>query len=129
MDMHSLYSALAGAGLPSIVCIILCWLVWRQVTSDSAARKRLEEKVNDLETEKIKRIEHQLDRHIQEDKSQELLTEMKHVNGNLEKLTTQVSRALETNAGQSRDIENNKQYITNLREDLQTHIRECNGRK
>lgn len=129
MDMHSLYSALAGAGLPSIACMILCWLVWRQLTSDSAARKRLEEKVNLLETEKIKRIETRLEQHIREDKSQELLTEMKHVNGNLEKLTMQVSRALETNAGQSRDIENNKQYINNLREDLQAHIRECGRRK
>jgi len=128
MDMHSLYSALAGAGPPSIACIILCWLVWRQLTSDSAARKRLEEKVQTLENEKMHRIEVRLDQHIKEDKSQELLTEMKHVNGNLEKLTAQVSRALETNAGQSKDIENNKQYISNLREDLQEHIRECNGR-
>lgn len=129
MDLHSLYSALAGAGLPSIACMILCWLVWRQLTSDSAARKRLEEKVNALETEKIKRLEARLETHIKEDKSLELLTEMKHVNGNLEKLTAQVSRALETNAGQSRDIENNKQYIDNLREDLQAHIRECGRRK
>ena len=129
MDMHSLYSALAGAGLPSIACIILCWLVWRQLTSDSAARKRLEEKVNTLETEKIKRIESRLDGHIAGDKSQELLTEMKHVNGNLESLMAQVSRALETNAAQAVDIANNKQNINNLREDLQTHIRECSRRK
>ena len=129
MDMHSLYSALAGAGLPSIACIILCWLVWRQLTSDSAARKRLEEKVNTLETEKFTRMEARLDQHIREDKSQELLTEMRNVKGTLEKLTAQISRALETNAGQSKDIENNKQYISNLREDLQTHIRECARRK
>ena len=129
MDMHSLYSALAGAGLPSLACIILCWLVWRQLTSDSAARKRLEEKVNTLETEKMKRLERRLDEHIREDKSQELLTEMKHVNGNLETLMAQVSRTLETNAHQAADIESNKQYINNLREDLQTHIRDCNARR
>lgn len=128
MDMSFLYSALTGAGIPSIACIILCWLVWRQLTSGAAAQKRLEEKVQILETEKMHRIETRLEQHIKEDKSQELLTEMKHVNGNLEKLTAQVSRALETNAGQSKDIENNKQYISNLREDLQEHIRECNGR-
>ena len=104
---------------------MISWLIWRQLTSDATARKRLEEKVNTLETEKLRKLETVLDKHIREDKSQELLTEMKHVNGNLEKLTTQVSRALETNAGQSRDIENNKQYISNLREDLQSHIREC----
>ena len=127
--MESLYSALLGAGLPSIACIVLCWLVWRQLMSDSAARKRLEEKVSTLETEKISKIESRLDTHIKADRSLELLTEMKHVNGNLERLTAQVSRALETNAGQSKDIENNKQYINNLREDLQAHIRECGRRK
>ena len=128
MDLNLLYSALVGAGFPSIACIVLCWLVWRQLSSDSATWKRLEEKVNTLETEKIIRIETRLEEHIKEDKSLELLTEMKHVNGNLEKLTTQVTRALETNAGQSRDIENNKQYINHLREDLQAHIRECRRR-
>ena len=129
MDMHSLYSALAGAGLPSIACIILCWLVWRQMVSDSAARKRLEEKVNELETEKFRRIETRLDRHISEDKSQQILTQMNVINGTLEKLSAQISRVLESDAGQSRDIENNKQYISNLREDLQTHVRECSMRR
>ena len=127
--MESLYSALLGAGVPSLACIVLCWLVWRQLTADAAARKRLEEKVSCLETEKISKIESRLDTHIKDDKSQELLTEMRHVNGNLEKLTAQVSRALETNASQASDIRNNQQYIENLREDLQSHIRECNMRK
>ena len=77
----------------------------------------------------VQSLKDKIDQHIKEDKSQALLTEMKHVNGNLEKLTMQVSRALETNAGQSKDIENNKQYISNVREDLQTHIRECSRRK
>ena len=103
--------------------------MWRQLTSDSAAQKRLEEKVNTLETEKMKRLESRLDEHIREDKSQELLTEMKHVNGNLETLMAQVSRTLETNARQAADIESNKQYINNLRDDLHSHIRDCSGRR
>ena len=114
--MESLYSALLGAGLPSIACIVLCWLVWRQLTSDAAARKRLEEKVSDLETEKISKLESRLDTHIKADRSLELLT-------------AQVSRALETNAGQASDIRSNKEYIDNLREDLQSHIRECTMRR
>ena len=75
--MESLYSALLGAGVPSLACIVLCWLVWRQLTADAAARKRLEEKVSCLETEKISKIESRLDTHIKDDKSQELLTEMR----------------------------------------------------
>lgn len=107
---------------PAIAGVLLCWLCWKL--------NQLAGKITFLERDKIQGIESRLDRHIQEDKSQEQLTEMKHVNGNLEKLTAQVSRALETNAGQTKDIENNKLYINNLREDLQDHIRECNkGRK
>lgn len=127
--IDSLYSALIGAGVPSIACIVLSWLVWRQLNADSAARKRLEEKVSHLEVEKFDKLEKRVDAHIAQDKSQELLTTMKHINGNIEKLTTQVSRALETNAGQSRDIENNKLYIANLREDLQSHIQQCQRRR
>ena len=127
--IDSLYSALIGAGVPSLACIVLCWLVWRQLNADSAARKRLEERVNTLEVEKFDKLEKRVDSHISQDKSQELLTTMKHINGNIEKLTTQVSRALETNAGQSRDIENNKLYIANLREDLQSHIQQCQRRR
>ena len=126
--MDSLYSALLGAGVPSVACIILCWLVWRQLTADSSARKRLEEKVTTLETEKFSRLEKRVEAHIAADKGPELLNEMKHLNGNVEKLTTQVTRALETNAGQAADIENNKRYIDNLRDDLQDHIKDCNRR-
>ena len=100
---------------------IAIWYVKHLIRErDQLAENRLAGLEDSLKEQKSK-----LDLHIKEDKSQELLTEMKHVNGNLEKLTMQVSRALETNAGQSKDIENNKQYISNLREDLQTHIREC----
>ena len=91
----------------------------------AAARERQWEEMK----QSVRGLKDRMEQHIKEDKSLELLTEMKHVNGNLEKLTAQVSRALETNAGQSRDIENNKQYIDNLREDLQAHIRECGRRK
>lgn len=126
--METLYSALLGAGVPSIACIILCWLVWRQLTADSSARKRLEEKVTTLETEKFSKLERRVEAHIAADKGPELLTEMKHLNGNVEKLTTQVQRALETNAGQAADIESNKHYINNLRNDLQDHIKDCTRR-
>ena len=126
--METLYSALLGAGVPSIACIILCWLVWRQLTADSSARKRLEEKVTTLETEKFSKLERRVEAHIAADKGPELLTEMKHLNGNVEKLTTQVQRALETNAGQAADIESTKHYINNLRNDLQDHIKDCTRR-
>ena len=126
--MESLPIELAKNLPPTIAGILLCWLCWK-LNRESASTRQLAEKINFLEREKIQGIEQRLDQHLKEDKSQELLTEMKHVNGNLEKLTAQVSRALETNAGQSRDIENNKQYIENLRQDLQSHVRECAGRK
>ena len=91
----------------------------------AAARERQWQEMK----QNVQSLKDKIEQHIKEDKSQELLTEMRNVKGTLEKLTAQISRALETNAGQSKDIENNKQYINNLREDLQTHIRECSRRK
>ena len=125
----SILSGAVGGSIASVIgtiCFsIAIWYVKRLIRErDLLAENRLTGFETSLRDQKSR-----LDQHIKEDKSQELLTEMKHVNGNLEKLTAQVSRALETNAGQSKDIENNKQYISNLREDLQEHIRECNGRK
>ena len=126
--MEPLVSALLGAGVPSVFCDLLCWLIWRQLTGDAAKRNKLEEKVTLLETEKFAKLEQRVEEHIKADRSQEILTEMKHLNGNVEKLTTQVTRALETNAGQASDIEGNKREIGNLRADLHSHIRDCNRR-
>ena len=127
--METLYSALIGAGAPSLACAILCWLTWRQLTADASARKRLEEKVARLETEKLGKLERRVEEHIKADRSQELLAEIRHLNGNVEKVTTQLTRALETNAGQEAKLEHTMQYADNLRDDLQAHIRDCNRRK
>ena len=82
-------------------------------------------KLEALENEKIASLQKRVDEHIEKDKSQELLTEMRHINGNLEKLSAQVGRALEANARQSSEIENNRQFIENLREDLHQHVSLC----
>jgi len=134
--MEILYNVLTvSGGLSGVAGLIMCWVVYRQFAAERRAReeeadqrKKLAGKLETLELEKFARLEKQVTDHLRADKSLELLTEMRHVNGNLEKLTAQVARALETNAGQASDIANNQACINNLRQDLQEHIRFCNGR-
>ena len=123
--METLYSALLGAGVPSIACIILCWLVWRQLTADSSARKRLEEKVTTLETEKFSRLERRVEDHINADRSQQILNELKNLKDSAEKTLNLTIAAREDNAAQAADIKNLKNYLGNLRDDLRDHTRIC----
>ena len=123
--METLYSALLGAGVPSIACIILCWLVWRQLNADSSARKRLEEKVTTLETEKFSRLEQRVEDHIKADRSQQILNELKNLKDSAEKTLNLTIAAREDNAAQAADINNLKNYIGNLRDDLREHARDC----
>lgn len=123
--MDTLYSALIGAGVPSIACIILCWLVWRQLTADSSARKRLEEKVTTLETEKFSRLEQRVEDHIKADRSQQILNELKNLKDSAEKTLNLTIAAREDNAAQAADIKNLKNYLSNLRDDLRDHARDC----
>ena len=123
--METLYSALLGAGVPSIACIVLCWLVWRQLTADSNARKRLEEKVTTLETEKFSRLEQRVEDHIKADRSQQILNELKNLKDSAEKTLNLTIAAREDNAAQAADIKNLKNYLSNLRDDLREHARSC----
>lgn len=131
--MDLLFNVLTvSGGLSGVAGLIMCWVVYRQFAADRQCRAKEEEqrrqlahKLEALETEKIASLQKRVDEHIEKDKSQELLTEMRHINGNLEKLSAQVGRALEANARQSSEIENNRQFIENLREDLHQHVSLC----
>ena len=98
--------------------------------------KRLIAKNDDLMERQTAEFRHQLreigarlDAHIREDRGQEMLNELRHLNSSMANLSTQMTRVLETTAEQGRDIENNKAYIERLREDLQSHVKDCTRRK
>ena len=124
-----IYSSLTAGGCGAVAALLICFLMRHVYRRDEEQRKVNLETLAKAKEKRLTDLEQKVDRHIANDKSLEILTEMRHVNGNLEKLTTQVSRALETNARQSSEIENNKNFIENLRDDMVTHVRIFHGGK
>ena len=108
-----IYSSLTAGGCGAVAALLICFLMRHVYRRDEEQRKVNLETLAKAKEKRLTDLEQKVDRHIANDKSLEILTEMRHVNGNLEKLTTQVSRALETNARQSSEIENNKNFIEN----------------
>ena len=124
-----IYSSLTAGGCGAVAALLICFLMRHIYRRDEEQRKINLENLAKAKEKRLTDLENKVDRHIANDKSLEILTEMRHVNGNLEKLTTQVTRALETNARQSSEIENNKNFINNLRDDMANHIRIFHGGK
>ncbi len=127
MDMSFLYGA-CGGGVVGVVMVIFGCFAYAYFKRVLAENDQLLAAKNAATDKQINDLSGKLENHIKEDRSQELLNEMKHVNGTLEKLTAQVERALEKNSEQSAKIENHTDYIANLRDDLQNHIRDAKGR-
>lgn len=125
--MSFLYGA-CGGGVVGVVMVIFGCFAYAYFKRVLAENDQLLAAKNAATDKQINDLSGKLENHIKEDRSQELLNEMKHVNGTLEKLTAQVERALEKNSEQSAKIENHTDYIANLRDDLQNHIRDAKGR-
>ena len=124
-----IYSSLTAGGCGAVAALLICFIMRHIYRRDEEQRKLNQAALARAEEKRLSDLEKKVDNHIANDKSLEILTEMRHVNGNLEKLTTQVARALETNARQSGEIENNKNSIDNLRDDMITHVRIFHGGK
>ena len=122
-----IYSSLTAGGCGAVAALLICFIMRHIYRRDEEQRKINLETLAKAKEKRLADLEEKVDRHIANDKSLEILTEMRHVNGNLEKLTTQVTRALETNARQSSEIENNKNFINNLRDDMANHVRIFHG--
>ena len=122
--MSFLYGA-AGGGVVGVILVFVAGCCWARIARSIAERDRLRE-------QRLKQLEDQVTDHIRSDRSQEILTKLEameksrkechnHLGGQIEVLSAQIMRALETNSGQAKDIENLKTYVGNLREDLQNH--------
>lgn len=127
--LEIIYTSLTAGGCSALSAILTCFIMRYIFRRDEEQRKLNQAELAATREKRLQDLEKKVDQHIANDKSLEILTEMRHVNGNLEKLTTQVSRALETNARQSSEIENNKNFIENLRDDMVTHVRLFHGEK
>ena len=119
--MDFLYGA-CGGGVVGVLMTLIGLFAVHHFKRLLASRDQLAEK-------RLGKLESTLDEHIRQDKSQAILTEIKNIHGNLERMSSQVARALESNAAQTQAISNNTNYINNLREDMNTHVRIFHGGK
>lgn len=82
-----LFNVLTSTGCSGIVGLLIAWLVQRQLSADSAARKQLEAKVENLETEKLKELKNKIDAHLADDNPQAQRVEIRNLTGAINKLS------------------------------------------
>lgn len=127
---EALFKLLTGiGGLSGVAALVICWMAYRLVTSEKEARtketeerKNLTRKVDELETEKFTKLENKVDAHIKEDRSQEILNELKHLTGSVSRMADKFERVTEADAEQKAKIENHDLYLRNLNDIVTGHI-------
>lgn len=127
---EALFKLLTGiGGLSGVAALVICWMAYRLVTSEKEARtketeerKNLTRKVDELETEKFTKLENKVDAHIKEDRSQEILNELKHLTGSVSRMVDKFERVTAADAEQKAKIENHDLYLRNLNDIVTGHI-------
>ena len=127
---EALFKLLTGiGGLSGVAALVICWMAYRLVTSEKEARtketeerKNLTRKVDELETEKFTKLENKVDAHIKEDRSQEILNELKHLTGSVSRMADKFERVTAADAEQKAKIENHDLYLRNQNEIVTGHI-------
>jgi outer membrane murein-binding lipoprotein Lpp len=74
-----------------------------------------------LRDDNIGKLEKKVEDHIKNDKSQQILTEMKNVVGEVSKLGDKMDAVREDSAGQDARISANAKFIDNIDESFQKH--------
>lgn len=120
----------------SVAAAILTYIFYRQVSSERAARakdlqewKALKGQVTNLEEEKFSELSRkveahivEVDNHIKEDRSLEILNELKHLNGGLTRLADKFDQVNRHDAEQKAKLEAHDLYLKNLNATLMNHI-------
>lgn len=128
--MNELLSVLIGsAGGGTVVGALVIALIQRNLERDRDERKKLAQRVETLENDKIKRIESDLKqvaddckKHAAADRTQEVLTRLDTLVASVNKLADSTGRALEANAGQTAILDQHERYLGNLDHMLNRHI-------
>ena len=135
--MEFLFRCLTGiGGLSGVVALVICWMAHRLVVSEKAARiraieewKKLSSQVESLENEKFntlnKKVEEhikEVDDHIKEDRSQEILNELKHLSGSVNRLADKFDLVNQHDAEQKAKLEAHDLYLKNLNDTVMKHI-------
>lgn len=127
----------------SVSGAIVVALIWRQIQADrekiSAAEEQVTQLNNKLEslekqefqslqnmlTEHIKNAENEMREHVSKDRTQEILTEIKHLTGSISSLTDKMSRCLEGQAGIIAEVTALRKYV----DGVDTSVRELRSRE
>ena len=127
----------------SVSGAIVVALIWHQIQADrekiSAAEEQvtqLNSKLESLEkqefhelkkmlTEHIKTAEADMKEHVKQDRTQEILTEIKHLTGSMTALTDKMSRCLEGQAGIIAEVTALRKYV----DGVDTSVRELRSKE
>jgi hypothetical protein len=83
--------------------------------------QRLSESIRILKDERVQKIEHKIECHISDDKSQKILTIVENISNRQEKIDSTVQHLLTENAKLAANYENTYNYIDNLDKSFQAH--------
>ena len=132
------FKVLTTAGeLSGFAAILITILFYRQIAAEKSTRTKeireweeMKSKLFILEEEKFSALSNkvenhikEVDTHIKEDRSLEILNELKHLNGGLTRLADKFDLVNRHDAEQKATLEAHDPYLKNLNETLQAHIR------
>lgn len=132
------FKVLTTAGeLSGFAAILITILFYRQIAAEKSTRTKeireweeMKSKLSILEEEKFSALSNKVENHIKEvnthikeDRSQEILNELKHLNGSLTRLADKFDLVNRHDAEQKATLEAHDLYLKNLNETLQAHIR------
>lgn len=127
----------------SVSGAIVVALIWHQVRTDQSKIAAAEEQVIQLNhkleslekqefqslqnmlTEHIKNAENEMKEHVSKDRTQEILTEIKHLTGSITGLADKMSRCLEGQAGIIAEVTALRKYV----DGVDTSVRELRSRE
>lgn len=133
-----LFNILTKIGeISGVAAMIMTYIFYRQISAEKSARTKeireweeLKSKLTNLEEEKFSDLSNkvenhikEVDTHIKEDRSLEILNELKHLNGGLTRLADKFDLVNRHDAEQKATLEAHDLYLKNLNETLQAHIR------
>lgn len=112
MSMESLMSGMLGALLVTVFDFVLL-----------QKQSKMETRLNVLEDEKISNLERKINKHVEADRSQEILTELRNLGGAVMRLSDSTARSLENIASQNSRLAAHDLYFQELNENVKEHIR------
>ena len=111
-------SAGIGGGIGTCLSIALFLRKIKETDAEREADRAriadLESAISDLRENEFSELKAEVKTHIDRDRSQEILTVLSHLTGNINTLSSKIDRSLETNAAQNEKLRAHDLYLENL---------------